>query len=144
MGSIVAGERVKLLRFAAVGLLGVALQLAVFALLIGPVGVNHLIAAAVSTALALCSNFVLNRIWTFDAAHLHLGVQAFKFATVSGVAIGVNVLVLLIAVDVLGAPKGVGEVLAVCFQAPVSYVGNRLWTFASEPNGHPADYSSPA
>jgi putative flippase GtrA len=125
-----ADERTKLLRFAAVGLLGVVFQLAAFALLIGPLGVNHLIAAAVSTALALCSNFVLNRLWTFDAAHLHMGVQAAKFAVVSAVAIGVNVLVVLIVVDGLGAPKGLGEVLAVGFQAPVSYVGNRMWTFA--------------
>jgi dolichol-phosphate mannosyltransferase len=125
-----AAERTKLLRFAAVGLLGVVFQLAAFALLIGPAGVNHLVAAAVSTALALCSNFVLNRIWTFEAAHLHMGVQAAKFAIVSVVAIGVNVLVVLIVVDGLGAPKGLGEVLAVCFQAPVSYVGNRAWTFA--------------
>ena len=125
-----AAERTKLLRFAAVGLLGVVFQLAAFLLLTGPVGANHLIAAALSTGLALCSNFVLNRIWTFDAAHLHMGVQAAKFAVVSAVAIGVNVLVVLIVVDGLGAPKGLGEILAVCFQAPVSYFGNRIWTFA--------------
>jgi putative flippase GtrA len=130
MRSTVAQERTRLLRFAAVGLLGVVFQLAAFALLIGPAGVGHLPAAALATALALCSNFVLNRIWTFDAAHLHMGVQAAKFALVSGVAIGVNVLVVLIVVDGLGVPKGLGEVLAVCFQAPVSYFGNRIWTFA--------------
>lgn len=131
MVAAVAGEeRRKLLRFAAVGLFGVLIQLAAFALLLGPAGVGHLVAAALSTAIALCSNFVLNRLWTFDAAHLHMGVQALKFAIVSGVAIGVNVLVVLIVVDGLGAPKGLGEILAVCFQAPVSYVGNRAWTFA--------------
>jgi dolichol-phosphate mannosyltransferase len=59
-----------------------------------------------------------------------MGVQAVKFAIVSGVAIGVNVLVLWLFADVFGGPKGAGEVLAVGFQAPVSYVGNRIWTFA--------------
>jgi dolichol-phosphate mannosyltransferase len=144
----VAGERTRLLRFAAVGLLGCVIQLGVFALAVGPVGWNHLIAAASATALALCSNFVLNRLWTFDAAHLHMGAQAWKFAVVSAVAIGVNVLVVLILVDGLGMAKGLGEVIAVGFQAPVSYLGNRLWTFAT-PAGNDvavgdAHYSSPA
>jgi putative flippase GtrA len=144
MGTTVAEERARLVRFAAVGLLGVLFQIAAFAVLIGPVGANHLVAAAAATGMALCSNFVLNRIWTFDAAHLHIGVQAGKFAVVSGVAIGVNVLAVLIIVDGLGAPKGLGEILAVCFQAPVSYVGNRMWTFAGEPAAGVSDYSSPA
>jgi putative flippase GtrA len=124
-------ERRRLVRFALVGLFGCVIQIGIFALSIGPLGVNHLLSAAIATALALCSNFVLNRLWTFDAAHLHMGAQAWKFAVVSAVAIGVNVLVVLILVDGFDVPKGLGEVIAVGFQAPVSYLGNRLWTFAT-------------
>jgi putative flippase GtrA len=141
-------ERRRLARFALVGLLGCVIQIGVFVLAIGPLRLNHLLSAAIATALALCSNFVLNRLWTFDAAHLHMGAQAWKFAVVSAVAIGVNVLVVLILVDGFDLPKGLGEVLAVGFQAPVSYLGNRLWTFAGPPAGGTASgdahYSSPA
>jgi putative flippase GtrA len=139
---VLADERRRLLRFAAVGLFGYALNLVLFALMVGPAGWDHRVAAAASTSLALCSNFVLNRVWTFDADHTHAGVQAWKFAVVSAVAVAVNVVGILLLVDVLGVPKLAGEAIAVCCQAPVSYVGNRLWTFAAPVKG--ADYSSAA
>jgi putative flippase GtrA len=140
---VLADERRRLVRFAAVGLFGSALSVALFALFVGPAGWDHRLAAAVSTTVALCTTFVINRVWTFDADHTHAGTQAWKFAVVSAVAIGVNVLAILLLVDVAGVPKVLGEALAVCCQAPVSYVGNRLWTFA-EPAASGADYSSPA
>jgi putative flippase GtrA len=125
-----AAERQPLLRFAVVGVFGYGLNVVLFALMVGPASWDHRAAAAVSTALALCCNFVLNRLWTFEAGHAHMAGQAWKFATVSVGAIAVNVAAVYILVDLLGLPKVGGEAIAVCFQAPVSYVGNRLWTFA--------------
>jgi putative flippase GtrA len=125
-----AHERRPLVRFALVGVLGYVINLALFAVMVGPADWDHRVAAAASTALALCSNFVLNRAWTFEADHAHPGPQAGKFAIVSAVAVGVNVLAVLVLVDVAGIAKLGGEAIAVGFQAPVSYVGNRIWTFA--------------
>jgi putative flippase GtrA len=145
---VIADERRRLVRFAAVGLFGYGLNLVLFAVMVGPAGWDHRVAAAVSTALALCSNFVLNRLWTFDADHAPAASQAWKFAVVSTVAIAVNVVAILLLVDIAGLPKLAGEALAVCCQAPVSYVGNRLWTFAGPPTSGTASddahYSSPA
>jgi putative flippase GtrA len=145
---VIADERRRVLRFAAVGVFGYGLNLALFAAMVGPAAWDHRVAAAVSTALALCSNFVLNRLWTFDADHAPVASQAWKFAVVSAVAIAVNVVAILLLVDVAGLPELAGEALAVCCQAPVSYVGNRLWTFAGPPtSGTPsgdAHYSSTA
>ena len=145
---MIVDERRRLLRFAVVGVFGYGLNLVLFALMVGAAGWDHRVAAAVSTSLALCSNFVLNRLWTFDADHAPATSQAWKFAVVSAVAVTVNVAAILVLVDLAGLPKLAGEALAVCCQAPVSYIGNRLWTFAGPPASDPAigdaHYSSPA
>lgn len=123
-------EHKRVVRFGIVGVAGSGLSVGLFALIVGPVGWDHRVAATLATTIALCTTFLVNRRWTFEADHLHAGHQAWKFAVVSGVAIAVNVLVVMLLVDAIGTAKVLGEVVAVCCQAPVSYVGNRLWTFA--------------
>jgi putative flippase GtrA len=125
----VAGRR-PVLRFVAVGASGFVFQMSVFWLLTEPLGLGHSLAATVATALALAYSFVLNRAWTFGATHRHMGAQAPKYALVSVGAIAANVGVLWLLVELAGAPKLPSEAIAACFQAPVSYLGNRLWTFA--------------
>lgn len=51
-------------KFAIVGLSGVGINMAVFTLLIF-LGVNHMVAAAVSFLVAVTNNFYWNFIWTF-------------------------------------------------------------------------------
>jgi putative flippase GtrA len=119
------------MRFAVVGVFGYAFSLGLFAMMVGPAGWDHRVAAAGSTALALSCTFLLNRVWTFEADHVHAAAQAWKFVAVSVAAVAVNVVAIHLLVELAGIPKVPAEALAVfCFQAPVSYVGNRLWTFA--------------
>ena len=117
-------------RFGVVGLSGYAFSVALFAALIGPLGWDHRVAAAAATSVALACTFVVNRAWTFAADDGSAGGQAWRFAVVSAVAVAVNVIAVYVLVDRLGFPKVRGEALAVGLQAPVSYVGNRVWTFA--------------
>ncbi|MCW2958971.1 MAG: GtrA family protein [Solirubrobacterales bacterium] len=128
-----AGEHQRLLRFGIVGLGGSVLGIALFSLMVGPLGLDHRVAAALSTSCALSVTFVVNRRWTFEAEDGLARSQAWKFLLVSLVAVGVNVAAVAVLVDVAGVPKVLGAVLAVGFQAPVSYVGNRVWTFAGTP-----------
>lgn len=128
--SVAPRERRMVARFGIVGLAGYAFSVALFAALVGPLGWDHRVAAAAATSLALACTFVVNRAWTFAAGDRAAGGQAWRFAVVSVVAVGVNVIAVHILVDRLGLPKVRGEALAVGVQAPVSYVGNRVWTFA--------------
>jgi putative flippase GtrA len=128
-----AGERQKLLRFGIVGIGGSVLGIALFSLMVGPLGLDHRVAAALSTSTALSVTFVVNRSWTFEAEHGMARSQAWRFVVVSLVAVGVNVAAVAVLVDLGGVPKVLGAILAVGFQAPVSYVGNRVWTFAGTP-----------
>jgi putative flippase GtrA len=118
-------------RFAVVGISGCGVQIVLFALLVGQLACNPRIAAIVATAVALGGNFVLHRIWSFEARDGHMGGQAWRFVVVSIGAIGGNVLVLS-TLTALGAPEVESELVAICLQAPLSYLGNRHWAFADQ------------
>jgi putative flippase GtrA len=120
---------VQLFKFGVVGVTGYAINLVVFGLLVGPLAVHHIAAAVGAFCVAVTNNFLLNRHWTFDAGHGHAGFQAARFFTVSVVALGVNLIVLVALVDIAGAPELASQAIAVATAMPVNFVGNKLWTF---------------
>ncbi len=120
---------VQLFKFGIVGGTGYVINIAVFALLTETLGVHHVLAAVGAFCVAVTNNFLLNRHWTFDAADGHAGFQAARFFTVSIAALGVNLLLLVLLVDVIGAPAVASQALAVLGATPVNFIGNKLWTF---------------
>jgi putative flippase GtrA len=127
-GTLKPGNWIQFFQFGIVGLSGYFVNLAVFALLIGPLDVHHIPAAILAFCVAVTNNFWWNRHWTFDAKHGHAGFQAARFFTVSLVALGVN----LIALELLirgGMSDLPAQALAIAIATPVNFVGNKLWTF---------------
>jgi putative flippase GtrA len=120
----------QLLKFGLVGGSGYLINLAVFAVLSGNLGVHHAIAAVGAFCVAVSSNFFWNRHWTFRAGHGHAGFQAARFFAVSVGALLINLVVLeaLIA----GAEMGdlSAQAIAVAVAMPFNFLGNKLWTFA--------------
>jgi putative flippase GtrA len=120
---------VKLFKFGVVGGSGYIVNLIVFAALNQGLEVNHIAAAVGAFVVAVTNNFWWNRHWTFDAAHGHAGFQAARFFAVSLVGLGVNIGLLALFVDALGAAEVPSQALAVALAMPVNFVGNKLWTF---------------
>jgi dolichol-phosphate mannosyltransferase len=120
---------IQLFKFGVVGVSGYAVNLVVFTVVAEGLGVHHVIAAVVAFCVAVTNNFVLNRHWTFDARHGHAGFQAARFFAVSLAGLGVNLAVLVLLVDVAGAPEVASQALAVATAMPFNFVGNKLWTF---------------
>jgi putative flippase GtrA len=120
----------QLFKFGLVGGSGYLINLAVFAVLSGNLGVHHAIAAVGAFCVAVSSNFFWNRHWTFRAGHGHAGFQAARFFAVSVGALLINLVVLeaLIA----GAEMGdlSAQAIAVAVAMPFNFLGNKLWTFA--------------
>jgi dolichol-phosphate mannosyltransferase len=128
-GTLKPGNWVQLLQFGLVGASGYVLNLAVFAVLVGPVGLHHLVAAVLSFCVAVLNNFWLNRHWTFDVKHGHAGFQAARFFTVSVLALVIN----LVALELLvrsGMNDLPAQAIAVAIAMPFNFIGNKLWTFA--------------
>jgi putative flippase GtrA len=121
---------VQLLKFGIVGGSGYLLNLGVFAVLAGSLGVHHSIAAVGAFCVAVTSNFLWNRHWTFGPGNGRAGFQAARFFAVSLASLGLNLVVL----EVLIASETVGELtaqaIAVAVAMPFNFLGNKLWTFS--------------
>jgi putative flippase GtrA len=119
----------QLFKFGVVGGTGYVVNLFVFALLDQALGVHHLLSALGAFCVAVTNNFLLNRHWTFQATEGHAGFQAARFFTVSVLALGVNLVLLYVLVDLVSAPELPSQAVSVAAAMPFNFVGNKLWTF---------------
>ncbi len=120
----------ELVRFGVVGASGYVVNLLVFSLLVHGAGAHYRLAATGAFVVAVANNFHWNRHWTFRARHGHAGFQAARFLTVSVGAFVFNLLILELLVAGLDAPEVPAQALAIVAATPLSFLGNKLWSFA--------------
>lgn len=112
------------------GASGYAVNLLVFAACVHGMDLHYRAAATLAFLVAVASNFWWNRHWTFDAPHRAMGFQAARFFAVSIAAFGLSLLILTVLVQDAGVPKLAAQAVAVACATPVSFLGNKLWSFA--------------
>jgi dolichol-phosphate mannosyltransferase len=120
---------VQLFKFGVVGGTGYVINIAVFALLNQGLDVHHIAAAIGAFSVAVTNNFLMNRHWTFEAGAGHAGFQAARFFAVSVLALGVNLVVLYVLVDLAGVADVPAQAISVAIAMPFNFLGNKLWTF---------------
>jgi dolichol-phosphate mannosyltransferase len=119
---------VQLLQFCIVGLTGYAVNLAVYTGLVHGLEANYLLAAVISFAVAVTNNYAWNRLWTFRRKRGHIVFQGARFLVVSLAALAANLAVLAVFVA-LGVPKVPAQAAAIVLVTPLSFLGNKLWSF---------------
>ncbi len=119
----------QLLRFGAVGASGYFVNLVAFAACVHPLSINYKIASVVAFLIAVVNNFWWNRHWTFGAKQQHAITQAIRFFAVSVVAFGFSYVILVSLVDGAGLDKVLAQAIAVVTAMPLSFVGQKLWSF---------------
>ena len=124
--SATRGDWAQLLRFCVVGGSGWFVNLLVFTSLVA-VGAHHLIAATGAFAVAWCSNFILNRLWTFRRPGSAV-VQGARHLGVSLAALTANLVILQVLV-LVGLPPVAAQALAIVLIAPAAFLANRRWAF---------------
>jgi putative flippase GtrA len=119
----------QLLKFGLVGGSGYLINLAAFLLLTGSLGVHHVVAAIGAFCVAVTSNFLWNRYWTFGPGEGPARFQAARFFAVSLASLGLNIaaLELLISNHLVGDLTA--QAIAVAVAMPFNFLGNKLWTF---------------
>ncbi len=117
---------VQLAKFSTVGASGYAVNLVVYALLLG-LGAH--VAALISFVVAATNNYWWNRHWTFRGQRGHFAYQGARFFVVSLLALGVNQLWLLVFLDWFGWGKIVSQAIAIVLVMPLNFLGNKLWSF---------------
>ncbi len=119
----------QFVRFAAVGASGYIVNLAVFALCVHALGIDYRVSSVLAFTVSVVNNFWWNRHWTFDAKHNHAGHQALRFFAVSAVAYGFSYVVLVALVNGTGMEKVIAQAIAVAAATPLSFIGQKLWSF---------------
>ena len=119
---------VQLAKFCAVGALGYAVNLAVYAGLVRGLDVYYLVSAVGSFLVAVTNNYAWNRVWTFRHQRGHVAYQGFRFLVVSSIALVAN-LVVLFALVTLGLDEVLAQAAAIALVTPVNFAGNKLWSF---------------
>ena len=77
-------EQTRFLRFMVVGIVGAVIDFGTFNLLNSLIGVPFIIAQAISFTLAVCSNFIWNRYWTYpDSRSKPISRQLVQFFVVN-------------------------------------------------------------
>ena len=121
---------VQLLKFGLVGGSGYLINLGVFAVLVGNLGVHHVAAAIGAFCVAVTNNFLWNRHWTFGPGNGSAGFQAARFFAVSLASLGLNLIVLQALVSSQAVGDLTAQAIAVAVAMPFNFLGNKLWTFA--------------
>jgi putative flippase GtrA len=120
----------QLVKFGLVGASGYVINLGVFALLAGTLGVHHIPAAVGAFCVAVTNNFLWNRYWTFEPGSGPAHFQAARFFAVSLASLALNLAVLQLLVTSGGLSDLPAQAIAVAVAMPFNFLGNKLWTFA--------------
>ncbi len=132
---LVAGLRkptnwVQLLQFGSVGASGFVVNMAVYALLLS-FDAPYRLAATAAFCVAVANNFAWNRSWTFRHRRgaSRAAFQAARFLTVATTAFLVSFGLLTLLVETFEVGKLPAQVVAVGLVMPLSFLGNKLWSF---------------
>lgn len=117
----------QLAKFCVVGAIGYGINLAVYAGLLHH-GFHYLLAATCSFLVAVSSNYTWNRLWTFRDRRAGVASQGARFFAVALASLVTNLLLLQLLIA-LGVGKLVGQAIAIMLVMPLSFVGNKLWSF---------------
>jgi dolichol-phosphate mannosyltransferase len=135
-GPLVARVPAALSQFARFGLVGAggyAVNLVTFALLVDRAGVDYRPAGALAFLVAVTNNFAWNRRWTFRATGPGAVRQAGRFLVVSVLAAATSLVLLTGLVGLLHVEAVAAQAVATIAVTPLSFIGNRRWTFAGPP-----------
>ena len=122
-------HRGQVFRFAGVGLICVALNLALFAGLVGRLGWNYLAVTVLAFFAVNAVGFALSRIWTFRATHDAAAPQAARYLVIQVLNLALNLSLMWLLVRVCGANAVTASLLISFFFAIANYLAQRNWAF---------------
>ena len=120
----------KLLKFGIVGCSGMIIDFGIAYLCKEILRINKFISNGIGFILAATSNYLLNRIWTFNSHTEEIGIQYMQFMIVSIVGLGINSLALYLLNERLKWNFYFSKLIAIGITTIWNFFGNLLFTFA--------------
>jgi len=122
----------KFLKFCVVGFSGMIVDFGTTWILKEKVKLNRYIANSCGFVLAASSNYMLNRIWTFESQNPEIATEFVSFFAISLFGLGLNNLILWLFSDKLKFNFYLSKILATGVVTLWNFGMNFLFTFASK------------
>lgn len=119
----------KFLKFGAVGLSGMVIDFFFTWLCKEKLRWNKFLSNSIGFTLAAISNYVLNRIWTFESENPDVAGEFFSFVLVSVIGLGLNNLFLYVFHEKLKINFYLAKVFAIGLVTIWNFAANYLITF---------------
>ena len=120
----------KFIKFGVVGCSGMLIDFGTTYICKEKLKLNKYLSNCIGFILAATSNYVLNRIWTFESHKEEIGVQYFQFMIVSIIGLGINSLILYLLTDKLKWNFYFSKLIAIAITTIWNFFANLLFTFA--------------
>jgi len=117
-------------KFSFVGGIGTLVNITILYLLTERVGIYYMLSAISSFVIAMTSNFLLNKLWTFkESIKSDIGKKYLQFGLVGVSALLINLFFLYIFTEIFGIYYIISQILAIGIALIVNFLGNKIWTF---------------
>jgi len=119
----------KLLKFCLIGFSGMIIDFGTTWLLKEKIKINKYIANSCGFILAASSNYLWNRIWTFQSRNSHIGTEYFSFIFISLIGLGLNNFIIWILSDKMKWNFYLSKMIAIGTVTLWNFGMNFLFTF---------------
>ena len=119
----------KFLKFGVVGFSGVFVDFGITYLFKEIIKINKYVSNAIGFVCAATSNYILNRIWTFQSENADVVTEYGKFMLVSAIGLGINSLTLYILTDKFKWNFYLSKIFAIGAATLWNFFANLLFTF---------------
>ncbi len=120
---------IKFLKFAAVGLSGLLIDYAFTYLFKEIFKVQKYVSNSIGFTIAASSNYVLNRVWTFESDNPDIALEYTEFLIISIIGLGLNNLILWLIVSKFKINFYLAKFFAICVVTVWNFLANFLITF---------------
>lgn len=119
-------EARRIFKFVCVGLLNTFVGYGAFFIL--SFFLNYLVALVVAHFIGVTNSYLWNKYWTFQVKKFR-PTELIKFNIVYLFALGANILILYIAVELLAVNPRLGQLAVLPLVTLLSYFGHKYWSF---------------
>ena len=129
--NIEPGKLEEFIKFAFVGGSGVVVNMGLLYILTRLLDLRLEIASPIAIEVSILTNFTLNNMWTFSKRDTHVPFwsRLFRYHLVTGLAGGVNYLILLLLVRSFGLHDMISNLIGILVGTIITYSLNSLWTW---------------
>jgi putative flippase GtrA len=119
----------KFLKFGLVGFSGVFVDFGITYLTKEKLHVPKYLANAIGFTTAATTNYILNRIWTFESSNPEIGWEYTQFLMISLIGLGINTLILWLLVSRFKMNFYLAKVFAIAVVTIWNFLANNYITF---------------